>query len=247
MNRKIKELIMILIFSYAILYAQSGVEIIEQVDRNTVVNSTSYRAKMSISVGGKIIEKEFIGYIEGKVRAYMEFVSPARDRGTRFLKIDDEMWIYLPSIEKSIKIAGHMLRQSLMGSDFSYEDMTGNKKLKDLYEIKLIAIDTIMNIACYRLEMTAKVEKVTYYRRMVWVDKESYIPLKSELYARSGKLMKEITIMDFKKIDKYNYPTRIKMINKLRKDTYTELFLEEIKLDIKIPGKIFTKAYLDRK
>ncbi|GAI31535.1 unnamed protein product [marine sediment metagenome] len=62
-------------------------EIIAQVDRNTVVSTVSYRAKMLISLGGKIREKEFIGYARGKEYSYMEFVSPARDKGTRFLKI----------------------------------------------------------------------------------------------------------------------------------------------------------------
>ena len=65
--------------------------------------------------------------------------------------------------------------------------------------------------------------------------------------AKSGKLMRETTITDFKKIGAHNYPTKIKMVNKLRKDTYTELVLEDVKLDIKIPKRIFTKSYLERK
>jgi outer membrane lipoprotein-sorting protein len=231
----------------SILPAQSGLDIISKVDSNMVVATASYRAKMLISLGGKIREKEFIGYVDGKERAYMEFVAPARDRDTRFLKIGDEMWIYLPTVEKATKIAGHMLRQSLMGSDFSYDDMTSNEKLKEMYEIELIGIDTIMDKECFHLEMTAKVPEVTYYRRVTWIDKNSYIPIKSELYAKSGKLMRETTITGFKKIGKHNYPTNIKMVNKLRKDTYTELVLEDVKLDIKIPKRIFTKSYLERK
>ncbi len=230
-----------------LLYAQSGVEIIEAVDRNTVVSSASYRAKMVISLGGRIREKEFAGYVEGKERAYMEFLAPARDEGTRFLKIGSEMWMYLPSVEKATKIAGHMLRQSLMGSDFSYDDMTENKKLTELYGIELMAIDTILGKECYKLELTAKVEEVTYYRRISWIDREFYVPVKSELYARSGKLLKEITIGEFEQIGTHNYPTKVRMVNKLRKDTYTELVLEDIELDVKIPERIFTKSYLERK
>ncbi|MEA3432810.1 MAG: outer membrane lipoprotein-sorting protein, partial [candidate division WOR-3 bacterium] len=79
------------------------------------------------------------------------------------------------------------------------------------------------------------------------VAKESYIPVKVELYAKSGKLLKEMTVIDFKKIGKRNYPTRVKMVNKLRRDTYTELVIEDIELDIKIPEKVFTKAHLERK
>lgn len=227
--------------------AQTAEEIIERVDNNVVVKTTRYRAKMLISLGGKIREKEFIGYTRGKEYSYMEFVSPARDKGTRFLKIGDEMWMYIHAVEKSTKIAGHMLRQSMMGSDFSYDDVAENEKLQDLYEIEFIGIDSVEDKECYKLELTAKVPEVNYFFKKMWVDKKTYIPVKAELYAKSGKLMKEINITDFQKIGKRNYPTKIIMINKLRKDTFTELILEDIELDIKIPAKIFTKAYLERK
>jgi outer membrane lipoprotein-sorting protein len=229
------------------LFALSGEDVIRKVDANTVVGSISYSAKMLISFGGKIREKEFAGFVQGEERAYMEFTAPARDKDTRFLKIDDEMWLYIPSVEKATKIAGHMLRQSLMGSDFSYDDVVENERLLDMYEIELVGSDSVNDRETFKLQLTAKIDEVNYFYRTVWVDKETYIPVKTELYAKSGKLMKEVMVVDFKKIDGYNYPTRIIMTNKLRKDTYTELSLDKIQLDAIVPGKVFTKAYLERK
>lgn len=228
-------------------FAQTGEEIIARVDDNTVVRSSRFQAKMLISLGGIVREKEFFSYAQGKDLTYMEFTSPARDKGTRFLKIGSEMWIYLPSVEKATKIAGHMLRQSMMGSDFSYDDVAENERLLDLYEVELVGTDSIDGKECYKLELTAKVEEVNYYLRRMWVKKDSYVTLRVELFAKSGKLMKEITVSEFQEINSYNYPTRIKMVNKLRKDTYTELILEDIKLDITIPSRIFSKSYLERK
>jgi outer membrane lipoprotein-sorting protein len=227
--------------------AQSGRDILERVDDNTVVTSSSYDATMIISLGGTMREKRFTGHAEGKERAYMEFTYPARDKGTRFLKIEDEMWMYLPSVEKATKIAGHMLRQSMMGSDFSYDDIAENEKLIELYDVALSGTDSIAEQECYVLELTANVPEITYYSRKLWVDKNRYVTLKAELYAKSGKLMKEITVSEFRSIGRYRFPTSIRMVNKLRRDTYTELVLENIKLDIKIPDRIFTKAYLERK
>jgi outer membrane lipoprotein-sorting protein len=226
--------------------AENGREILEKADDNTVVTSSSYDAKMVISLGGTVREKRFTGYAEGKERAYIEFTYPARDKGTRFLKIGDEMWMYLPSVEKATKIAGHMLRQSMMGSDFSYDDIVENEKLIELYDVELTGTDTIDDKECYVLELTAKVPDVTYYSRKQWVDKNMYVTLKAELYAKSGKLLKEITVSKFEKIGRYRFPTSIRMVNKLRHDTYTELFLENIGLDIKIPDRIFSRAYLER-
>lgn len=228
-------------------YAQTGTEIIDKVDDNTVVTSASYKATMIISLGGTMREKGFTGYTEGKERAYMEFVYPARDKGTRFMKIEDEMWMYLPAVERATKIAGHMLRQSMMGSDFSYDDIVENERLQKLYDIELLGTDTIDEKECFVLELTAKVPEVTYYSRKMWVDKNMYISVKVELYAKSGKLLKEVFISEFERIGRYNYPTSIRMVNKIRKDTYTELVLEDVELDIKIPERIFTKAYLERK
>lgn len=229
------------------LQAETAEEIIAKVDDNTVVASSRYRAKMIISVGGTVREKGFTGYSEGKDMAYMEFTDPARDRGTRFLKIGNEMWMYLPAVEKATKIAGHMLRQSMMGSDFSYDDMAENEKLVDLYDVELAGTDTVGGRECHVLELTAKVAEVNYSKRKMWVDSRMYVTVKAEMYAKTGKLMKEITARDFKRIGRYNYATSVKMVNKLRRDTYTELVLEEIELDISVPDRVFTKAYLERK
>jgi outer membrane lipoprotein-sorting protein len=231
----------------SMLFGLSGEEIIRKVDENTVVGTISYRAKMVISYGGKVREKEFEGYADGEERAYMEFTAPARDKNTRFLKINDEMWIYIPAVEKATKIAGHMLRQSLMGSDFSYDDMIENKGLLDLYDVELVGADSVNDRATFKLKLIARVDEVNYFYRTVWVDQETFIPVKTELYAKSGKLMKEVMITDFQKIKGYNYPTRVIMVNKLRQNTYTELILEQVQLDAVVPDRIFTKAYLERK
>ncbi len=237
----------LLFCSLVALSAQSGVEIVEKVDDNRVVQSLSYKAIMKIGMTGKVREKSFEGYAQGEELAYMEFTAPARDKGTRFLMIEDEMWMYIPAVEKATKIAGHMLRQSLMGSDFSYDDFTENERLQDAYSITLLGSDTVDNTDCHLLELIAKVEEVTYYKRIMWVSKQTYVPLKTELYAKSGKLMKEVSVLETKEISARRYPVRIRMENKLRKQTFTELILDDILIDISVPSKVFTKAYLERK
>ena len=229
------------------MFALTGEEIIDRVDDDRTFNSMEYEATMTIVLGSQAREKSFYGYAEGEDMAYMEFTAPARDKGTRFLKLQDEMWMFIPAVEKATKIAGHMLRQSYMGSDFSYDDFTENERLGDLYSIELLGTDTVNDEACHVIELVAKVEEVTYYKRKVWITTTDYIPLKSELYAKSGKLMKEFVVLRTERIGSYNFPVHIKMINKLRKDTYTEMEFHTITLDIPVPDNIFTKAYLERK
>ena len=245
--KSIKLHVVLLLVLTVLSFAQTGAEILEKVDDNTVVTSWHYRAKMTISLGGTIREKEFLGYAIGKESAYMEFTSPARDKGTRFLKLGDEMWMYIPTVERATKIAGHMLRQSMMGSDFSYDDIVENRRLVELYDAELTGTEEIDGKECYVLQLTAKVPETNYYLRKMWVDKDIHAAVKVELFAKSGKLLKEVTTTEFISIRRYTFPTRIRMVNKLRRDTYTELKLEDVELDIKIPDRIFTKAYLERK
>lgn len=245
MNNTVR-IVGLLLFS-GVLFAQTGIEIIERVDNNRVVESMNYKATMVINMAGKVREKSFYGYAQDEDHAYFEFTAPARDRGIRFLQIDDEMWMYIPAVEKATKIAGHMLRQSLMGSDFSYDDLTENKKLVDMYVIVMLESDTCLGVECYVLELTAKVAEVSYYKRKIWVNESTYVPLKTELYAKSGKLMKAVTVLAVREINTRHYPVHILMENKLRENTFTELILDDIHIDIAVPPNVFTKAYLERK
>ncbi len=239
--------VFVLIAASNLSSAITAEEIIDRIDNNSVFNTIEYAATMNISIGGQVREKSFRGYARSEDKAYMEFTAPERDKNTRFLKLNDEMYIYIPDVGKPTRIAGHMLRQSMMGSDFSYDDFTENERLLDLYDIELIESDTFNEQECHVLELTAKVEEINYFQRRVWVTKDNYIPVKTELYAKSGKLMKELNVLETREIASRDFPVRIRMINKLRKDTYTELSFDNIKLDISIPDKYFSIGYLERK
>lgn len=241
------KIILVFTVSFSCLFSLTGQEIIDRVDDNRVVNSMEYKATMTISMGSQVREKSFEGYAQGEDQAYIEFTAPAREKGTRFLKLTDEMWMYIPSVEKATKIAGHMLRQSLMGSDVSYDDFTENERLGELYNIEVLGKDTVDDQPCHVLELVAKVDEVTYYKQKMWITEDTYIPVKTELYAKSGKLMKEFAVLETKRVGSYDFSVHIRIVNKLRKNTYTELIFHNIELDVTIPHNVFTKAYLERK
>ena len=112
------------------------------------------------------------------------------------LKLENQLWIYSPSTDRTIQIAGHMLRQSVMGSDLSYEDMMDDRKVTEVYSAAVAGSEEVDGRNTWILELTAKVTDVAYYRRKMWVDAERYVPLKEELYARSGQLLKRTTLSD---------------------------------------------------
>lgn len=220
--------------------------VLTRLDDNTAVGSISYEAVMRISIGGQIREKQFTGYARGGDSAYVEFTAPARDRGTRFLKLGPDMWMWIPRVGKSTKLSGHLLRQSLMGSDFSYSDATDNTRLEDEYEADLVGVDTVEGRAAYVLDLASRGEEIDYGRQKLWVSVADYIPLRVEFYAHSGKLLKQMQTERFERVRGRNFPTRVRMTNLLRRDTYTVMEFTGLSLDVAVPSEVFTKGYLER-
>ena len=148
--------------------------------------------------------------------------------------------------ERADKISGHMMRESMMGSDFSYEDAMGNEKLIDKYDVKLIKMEEINGKECYKLELISKIKKISYPKRIVWVDKNNFVPLKEQLFALSGMLLKEMNILKVEKISGRFVPVKIKMENKQRKNSYTILEMQKVVIDAPVSNSVFSKRNLER-
>ena len=102
-------------------------------DKNSVFEKMEYNGKMTIKKKKKVRTKSMHIYAEGEEKSLIEFTNP-EDDGTRYLRLTGELWMYFPDAEEIIKISGHMLRESMMGSDFSYEDMVDNEALLEKYD-----------------------------------------------------------------------------------------------------------------
>lgn len=223
-------------------------DILDKIDQNMVFDTAYTETDMIITIRNRTITKTMISYAKGNQKSYLEFLSPARDKGTKILKIEDIVKIYYPSAERVMRLSGHMLRRSMMGSDFSYEDMTERStKLKEEYSGEIKGEETIDGRPCYVLVLTSKIPKQTYFTRKAWVDKERYIGLKEELYAKSGKLLKVMIAHDIQSYQNRFYPMRVTMEDKLRKDSKTEVVFKKIEFDVAIPEGTFSERRLMKK
>ncbi len=185
-------------------------------------------------------------YSEGDKKSFTEYISPAREQGTKMLKLENQLWIYSPSTDRIIQISGHMLRQSVMGSDLSYEDMMDDRKLSDIYNSKVFGSEILDGRNVWILELTAKVDDVAYAKRKIWIDSERYVPLKEELYARGGQLLKRSTMSDIAYTGGRWFPKRVIYKDMLKQGDGTEFIITTISFDIAIPEHIFTKASLKK-
>lgn len=230
----------LILFSNSITIAaeMTAEEIINKRDDNEYITSIKAEAEMIIVSGSRRVTKTML-ILSDKKNALVEFTNP-QDRGIKFLKREDNLWMFFPDAEEIIKISGHMLNQGMMGSDFSYQDIMESDKLTDLYNFEIIREDKIEGRICYVLEGIAKEGvKVSYYRRISWIDKERFVGLKEELYAQSGRILKETRINEIKEIEGRWIPIDSVMENKLRKNTYTEFKITQIDFNPEIAEGTF--------
>jgi outer membrane lipoprotein-sorting protein len=218
--------------------------ILEKVDRNMSSRNRIFESEMIIHGRRSSRSVTSVSYSAGNKKSFTEYLSPAREQGTKMLKLENQLWIYSPSTDRIIQISGHMLRQSVMGSDLSYEDLMDDRKLTEIYSAVVNGYEQIDGRNTYILELTAKVEDVAYHTQKIWVDAERYIPLKQEMFAKSGQLLKRTSLSEVKLVQDRWFPMRMVYKDVLKDGTGTEFRITSVKFDQDIPDFIFTKASL---
>lgn len=222
----------------------AGKVLLEKVDQNMSARTRISVSRMEIAMarGSRTIEAK--SWTEGDKNAFTEYLAPAREKGTKMLKTNNQLWIFSPSTDRVIQISGHMLRQSVMGSDLSYEDMMNDTPLLEQYEAVVNTVENIENRGCWVVTLTAKKPEVSYYQQKMWIDQERNIPLKIEMYARGGKLLKKMELSNVKQIQGRWYPFTFYYKDMLKKGGGTRMSILELQLDVTLPAGIFTKASL---
>jgi len=236
----------LLITTQSLAQSPSGDDVLKRLDQNMTSNSKVVVSKMIIHGrrGSRTIESK--SWIQGTDQSFTEYLAPAREKGTKMLKLGDQLWTYSPSTDRTIRIAGHMLRQSVMGSDLSYEDMMEDPELHKIYSANIIKEEILNDRVCWILELIARKEDVAYHSRKLWVDKDRFVALKETRYAKSGKLLKTTEIKEVKKVENRWVPMRIVFKDELKSGDGTEFIVDSIEFDVAIPDYIFSKASLRR-
>jgi outer membrane lipoprotein-sorting protein len=249
MKKKYFIILAVFILSIILLYSNnlSVEEILDKIDYNMTPETIKHEGEMRIYRSEREMLKKFISYSVGATKAYIEFTYPPRDRGTKYLRIENDLWMFLPRASRTVKISGHMLRQSMMGSDFSYEDQTENRTLREQYDAKIISEEKYEGNEVYIIELRAKAgAEPVYYMQKIWVDKEKFVYYKSELFGRSEQILKVLYLSDYQKLNDKYYPSKLKMEDKLKKDTYTSIIMSNLEIDIALPESIFSLQNLER-
>lgn len=228
-----------------LLNAVTPDEILKRVDDNEIYDSIRYEGQMIITLSAKTYVKSFYSYAKGAKNSFIEFTNPD-DAGTKYLKKDGNLYVYSPDTEEVMPITGHMLKESIMGSDMSYEDTIDNDTLAQRYTPSITGESSLDGKNVWILELIAKKKTESYPKEVLWVDKATFSVLKAEFFALSGAKLKEMYNKSFKVINGRNFPVDSEMRDLLRKDSKTEFKMQKIEMDVTIPDSMFSLRNLEK-
>ena len=225
-------------------------EALSDMDDNMVYKTRRCHIRMSIQSRNSVYVKELEMVGKGANTSLTRVIKPPAEIGTKFLRFETRgrhlIYMYLPSSERVIRVSGHMLRQSALGSDLSYEDLLDSPRLDLEYEV-IKGEEIVHNdLECYQMDLKARRDTSTYPKRQLVIEKKRRVPVIQKYFARGGKLVKQAEFSKVKKLKDRYYPHKIVMRDMLRKNSKTTLDIYDLEFGVKLPRRMFTRRYLER-
>ncbi len=234
----------LLMFVSSLSFAQrTAMDWMYAVDRNQVLDSAVYTSVMTVHLpSGQERSFSMKGHTVGDKFALVEYVEPARDAGTRYLRRDDQLWIYFPRVDRTMLVQGHMLREGVQGSDMSYEDMTQSSSWAETYNASIVT-ETDSTVL---IRMEAKDMTVSYPYREISIDKQREIATRVMNYDASQYPIKEMFVERMEAVGDRWFPVSTMIRSHLTEDKWTRFEITEITFDVPYTDDDFTKAALEK-
>jgi len=260
-NRSIKIIIILtilflLFFSTSILsFGQelTGEEIISKV--NELINQDTVQAKVKMTITTTSGQKRIFiydSYSKNKgEKNLLRYIEPKRAKGQAILMLNyaDDIWIYFPRTKRIRKLASQSKSQKMEGSDFSYEDTGASDAFIIDFTSKKLGSEKKEGYDCYKIEMIRKEGIESGYSRLImWVIKDSFIPIAIDYYDRENPelLLKTLIQYDIKNVDGIPTATKMVMYNQ-QENSQTSIEMLEVKYNLNLDDSLFTERYLKRR
>ena len=177
---------------------------------------------------------------------------PTKDKGTGFLKLHPNLWMYVPRVERTVRVPPSMMLQSWMGSDFSNDDLVRESSEIEDYDHHLLGLDPgtsgEVDRPAYVVEYRPHEDAAVVWGSIVaWLDVESGAPLRQDFFDEEGERMRVMRFSDFRTIGKRYVPHLWSMVPLDKPGHSTSIQVEEIQYDPDFDSDIFTTRNLKRK
>ncbi len=243
----LKNLILLLMFTSLSIFGQNAKDIVQKAN-----DLTSGKTSKGINTM-TLVRPDWTREVSMKVWSrgidyYMILItSPAREKGQVFMKRKNEMWNWVPSINKLIKIPPSMMAQSWMGSDFTNDDLLKESSIVVDYNHTIIGSDSINGYDCHKIELIPKPDAAIVWGKVIlWIEKNNFYQLRAEYYDEIGELINTLFGSEIKKVGNRTLPAKLSMIPADKEGNETILKLVDMEYDKSIPISFFSQQNMKR-
>ncbi|WP_276370217.1 outer membrane lipoprotein-sorting protein [Chryseolinea sp. H1M3-3] len=232
---------LLLLVGMSPICAQDALEIVKKADEK--MRGKTSQAEMLFRTIRPTWSREMSvkAWLKGNDYAVILVLSPIKDKGVTFLKRKKEVWNWMPTLERSIKLPPSMMTQSWMGTDFTNDDLVKESSIVNDYNHSIIGDTTVQGRPCHKIQMLPKPEAaVVWGKLIVCIDKKDFIEMHSRFYDEDGILINTLTALEIKLMDGRLIPTRLEMVPADKKNQKTEIIYNKILFDRPIEDSFFT-------
>ncbi len=229
-------------------FSQNATEIIKKADEkwNGEKSSESY---MVMTILRPTWERtiEFKNWTKGKDNALTLITAPAKEKGQAFLKVSTEMWNWMPSIGRMVKLPPSMMADGWMGSDYTNDDILKESSIVVDFDHKIIGSELIDGLDCWKIELIPHVDAAVVWGKIIkWISKDEYIQMKSEYFDEDGYLIKTEFASDVKIMDGRKIPGKIEIVPADKKNQKTVVIINSMKFNIPIDDSFFSQQNMKK-
>lgn len=230
------------------IQAQDAKEIIKKADEKMKGEESSY-TEMTMKIIRPTWNRtiSFKNWVKGNDYSLAYITAPAREKGQSFLKRENELWSWNPTINRMIKLPPSMMSQGWMGSDFSNDDLLRESSIVKDYVHTIVATETLEGRECYKIEMIPTEESAIVWGKLIkWVSKDEYLQVKTEYYDEDEYLVKTELAYDIKEHSGRIIPTTFELIPADEEGNKTLVTIDLIEFNKPIPDSFFSQQNMKR-
>ena len=229
------------------LYAQDATEIVRRADAHA--RGKTHQAEMTMTVVRPTWQREMgmKTWSQGNDYAMVLITAPAKEKGIVYLKRVREVWNWIPSVERTIKMPPSMMSQSWMGTDFTNDDLVRESSIVEDYTHVLAGDTVIDGRACHKVVMTPKPRAaVVWGKVLLWIDKKDFLMLRTEYYDEYGELVNTLVSSEVRMLGGRLLRTRTEMSPADKPGHRTVIVTKSMVFDQPIPEGFFTTQNITR-
>lgn len=228
-------------------WAQTATQIVERANKK--MQGESSRAEMTMQIIRPNWQRSvsFKSWSKGEDYSLILITAPARDEGTAFLMRDNEIWNWLPDVNRTIKMPPSMMSQSWMGSDFSNNDLVRESSILTDYSHTLLQDTTLNGYDCYTIEMVPKPDAPIVWAKVhAYISKEEYLQLRFEFFDEDGYLLRIMSGSEVREMGGRLLPTKLEMIPVEEKGNKTIVTYQNLEFNIEVTERFFSIQNMKR-